>query len=121
MVLDDLNLQIPAGKVTALCGLSGAGTELLILYNIIIVIVLLGKSTVAALLERFYDIEFGEIHIDGRSVRQRGRKREREAGREREREAGREREREREDERQQVYYTVGNRHIDNSTRFIYHL
>ncbi|KAJ2430872.1 hypothetical protein GGF41_000792, partial [Coemansia sp. RSA 2531] len=46
-VLQHFNLDIPAGKVTALCGLSGSG-----------------KSTVAALLERFYDPTAGEIWLD---------------------------------------------------------
>ncbi|KAJ2350555.1 hypothetical protein GGH91_000013 [Coemansia sp. RSA 2671] len=46
-VLHHFNLDIPAGKVTALCGLSGSG-----------------KSTVAALLERFYDPTAGEIWVD---------------------------------------------------------
>lgn len=51
-VLDDFNISLSAGKVIALCGLSGAG-----------------KSTVAVLLERFYDPEFGGIYIDGRDLR----------------------------------------------------
>ncbi|KAJ2008465.1 hypothetical protein GGI04_001126 [Coemansia thaxteri] len=46
-VLQHFNLDIPSGKVTALCGLSGSG-----------------KSTVAALLERFYDPSAGEIWVD---------------------------------------------------------
>lgn len=46
-VLRHFNLDIPAGQVTALCGASGSG-----------------KSTVAALLERFYDPTSGEIWID---------------------------------------------------------
>ncbi|KAJ2743903.1 hypothetical protein GGI20_003379 [Coemansia sp. BCRC 34301] len=46
-VLRHFNLDIPAGKVTALCGMSGSG-----------------KSTVAALLERFYDPSAGEIWMD---------------------------------------------------------
>ncbi|XP_048729281.2 mitochondrial potassium channel ATP-binding subunit-like [Ostrea edulis] len=47
-VLKDFNLKIPKGNVVALVGLSGGG-----------------KSTVAALLERFYDIDNGKISIDG--------------------------------------------------------
>ena len=47
VVLEDLSLTLPAGKVTALCGLSGAG-----------------KSTVAALLERFYEPQTGRIYLD---------------------------------------------------------
>ena len=46
-MLDDLSLTLPEGKVTALCGLSGAG-----------------KSTVAALLERFYEPKGGRIYLD---------------------------------------------------------
>ena len=47
VVLDDLSLTLPEGRVTALCGLSGAG-----------------KSTVAALLERFYEPQGGRIYLD---------------------------------------------------------
>ena len=47
VVLDSLSLTVPDGKVTALCGLSGAG-----------------KSTVAALLERFYEPQGGRIYLD---------------------------------------------------------
>lgn len=47
VVLDDLSLILQSGKVTALCGLSGAG-----------------KSTVAALLERFYEPSGGRIYLD---------------------------------------------------------
>ena len=50
-VLKGLNLVVPAGNMVALCGLSGSG-----------------KSTVASLIERFYDIEDGSITIDGHSV-----------------------------------------------------
>ncbi|KAJ2659854.1 hypothetical protein IWW48_003260 [Coemansia sp. RSA 1200] len=46
-VLERFNLDIPAGQVVALCGRSGSG-----------------KSTVAALLERFYDPSGGEIWLD---------------------------------------------------------
>ncbi|XP_064634815.1 mitochondrial potassium channel ATP-binding subunit-like [Lineus longissimus] len=52
VVLHDFNINIPSGKVVALCGLSGAG-----------------KSTVAALLEHFYDIDSGTIHICGRDIK----------------------------------------------------
>ncbi|KAJ2163011.1 hypothetical protein GGF46_000197 [Coemansia sp. RSA 552] len=46
-ILQRFNLDVPAGQVVALCGASG-----------------LGKSTVAALLERFYDPTGGEIWLD---------------------------------------------------------
>ncbi|KAJ2847754.1 hypothetical protein GGI22_005891, partial [Coemansia erecta] len=46
-VLEHFNLDIPHGQVVALCGASGSG-----------------KSTVAALLERFYDPTSGEIWLD---------------------------------------------------------
>lgn len=51
-VLNDFNLTLPAGKVVALVGSSGGG-----------------KSTVAALLERFYDVDGGSVTIDGRDIR----------------------------------------------------
>ncbi|KAJ2758796.1 hypothetical protein IWQ56_005908, partial [Coemansia nantahalensis] len=47
-VLRRFNLDVPAGQVVALVGPSG-----------------MGKSTVAALLERFYDPSAGEIWLDG--------------------------------------------------------
>lgn len=52
-VLKDFNLKVPRGTVVALVGLSGGG-----------------KSTVAALLERFYDIDDGKISIDGVSLKE---------------------------------------------------
>lgn len=48
-VLEDLTLTLPSGTVTALVGRSGAG-----------------KSTVAALLARFYEPHSGEVLLDGR-------------------------------------------------------
>ncbi|KAL4869183.1 hypothetical protein BDV12DRAFT_196614 [Aspergillus spectabilis] len=51
-VLQDLSLKIPAGKQTALVGLSGSG-----------------KSTVAGLITRFYDSEEGTVFIGGHDVR----------------------------------------------------
>lgn len=47
--LKDVSIDIPRGKITALAGLSGCG-----------------KSTVAALLMRFSDLESGRIRIEGR-------------------------------------------------------
>ncbi|TPX32548.1 hypothetical protein SmJEL517_g04398 [Synchytrium microbalum] len=52
LVLQRLNLELPIGKVVALCGASGAG-----------------KSTVAHLIERFYDPDSGDILLDNISLR----------------------------------------------------
>ncbi len=51
--LNGLSLVAKAGEVTALVGASGAG-----------------KSTVFSLIERFYEINKGEILIDGQDIRQ---------------------------------------------------
>ncbi|XP_077300096.1 mitochondrial potassium channel ATP-binding subunit [Arctopsyche grandis] len=51
-VLKNFNLKIPAGKTVAIVGTSGNG-----------------KSTIAALLERFYDVNDGKVTIDGHDVR----------------------------------------------------
>ncbi|KAK4329380.1 hypothetical protein Pmani_000263 [Petrolisthes manimaculis] len=51
-VLNNFNLRIPAGRMVALVGASGGG-----------------KSTVAQLLERFYDVVRGSITIDGEDLR----------------------------------------------------
>lgn len=50
--LDHINLTIPRGKMVALVGASGAG-----------------KSTIADLLPRFYDVTEGEILLDGTDIR----------------------------------------------------
>jgi len=50
-VLRDLSFIAQAGKMTALVGPSGGG-----------------KSTIVAMLQRFYDVESGEISIDGQNV-----------------------------------------------------
>nr|XP_003704861.1 PREDICTED: ATP-binding cassette sub-family B member 8, mitochondrial [Megachile rotundata] len=52
IILSDFNLNIPAGKTVAIVGSSGNG-----------------KSTIAALLERFYDVNDGSITIDGKDLR----------------------------------------------------
>lgn len=51
-VLQDVSLQIPAGKTVALVGPSGAG-----------------KSTLLNLIPRFYDVSTGAVSIDGQDVR----------------------------------------------------
>lgn len=51
-VLDGINLPVKAGEVVALVGPSGAG-----------------KTTLANLVPRFYDVSSGAILIDGRDVR----------------------------------------------------
>ena len=51
-VLKDYTLQVPANSTAALVGSSGSG-----------------KSTVIALLERFYDAEGGQILIDGVDIK----------------------------------------------------
>lgn len=53
LVLDDLDLKVPAGKTTALVGPSGCG-----------------KSTLVGLLERWYLPQSGEILLDGRDVKE---------------------------------------------------
>ena len=51
-VLNDINLEIPAGKVVALVGMSGGG-----------------KSTLADLIPRFHDVQEGRVSVDGINVR----------------------------------------------------
>src|SRR5581483_5956731 len=50
--MQDLNLEVKAGEVVALVGPSGGG-----------------KTTIANLLPRFYDVVAGAVTIDGRNVR----------------------------------------------------
>ena len=51
VVMEDINLVVPAGKTTALVGASGSG-----------------KSTIVGLVERFYDPVGGHIYLDGHDV-----------------------------------------------------
>lgn len=51
VVMEDVNLFVPAGKTTALVGASGSG-----------------KSTIVGLVERFYDPVGGEVLFDGHSI-----------------------------------------------------
>ncbi|XP_061384306.1 mitochondrial potassium channel ATP-binding subunit isoform X2 [Danaus plexippus] len=53
VILRNFNLKIPAGKTVAIVGTSGNG-----------------KSTIAALLERFYDVTQGSVTIDGVDVKE---------------------------------------------------
>ena len=51
-VLEDINLDIPARQVVALVGPTGVG-----------------KSTMASLIPRFYDVKSGSITLDGHDIR----------------------------------------------------
>lgn len=51
VVMENVNLAIPAGKTTALVGESGSG-----------------KSTIVGLVERFYDPVGGAVFLDGRNI-----------------------------------------------------
>jgi ATP-binding cassette subfamily B protein len=51
-ILHDLNLAIEPGQMVALVGPTGAG-----------------KTTIISLIPRFYDVDSGEVRIDGRDVR----------------------------------------------------
>lgn len=51
-VLEDVSLSIPSNKMTGVVGLSGSG-----------------KSTIAALIERFYDPNTGKVTVDGTDLR----------------------------------------------------
>ena len=51
-VLEHINLKVPVGEIIAIVGTSGAG-----------------KSTIANLIPRFYDVSSGSISIDGTDIR----------------------------------------------------
>jgi len=51
-VLKDFSLEIPKGKMVALVGQSGSG-----------------KSTIASLLTRFYDVQEGSVKVDGIDIK----------------------------------------------------
>ncbi len=51
VVMENVNLKVPAGKTTALVGASGSG-----------------KSTIVGLVERFYDPVGGHVYLDGHEV-----------------------------------------------------
>ena len=51
VVMEDVNLVVPAGKTTALVGASGSG-----------------KSTIVGLVERFYDPVGGRVYLDGHDI-----------------------------------------------------
>ncbi|KAG5982744.1 hypothetical protein E4U55_001437 [Claviceps digitariae] len=51
VVMDEVTLEIPAGKTTALVGASGSG-----------------KSTIVGLVERFYNPVQGTVYLDGRDI-----------------------------------------------------
>ena len=52
-ILQQLSFQVPSGSKVAIVGASGAG-----------------KSTIARLLYRFYELESGQILVDGQDIRQ---------------------------------------------------
>ena len=51
-ILSNFSIKIPAGQMVALVGSSGGG-----------------KSTIAALVERFYDCDSGQITLDGKNLK----------------------------------------------------
>ena len=53
MIIKHLSFKVPAGKSVAIVGSTGSG-----------------KSTIMRLLYRFYDIDAGQIFIDGQDISQ---------------------------------------------------
>jgi ABC-type multidrug transport system fused ATPase/permease subunit len=51
MIIDNLSFKVPAGKSVGIVGTTGSG-----------------KSTIMRLLYRFYDIDEGQILIDGQDI-----------------------------------------------------
>ena len=51
-VINDISFQVPAGKTVAIVGPSGSG-----------------KSTISRILFRFYDVDEGDVLIDGQDIR----------------------------------------------------
>ena len=70
-MLSELSLELAGGQVTALCGLSGAGELVMTCIHTISKIIpfdCTGKSTIAALLERFYEPQEGVVKLDGQDI-----------------------------------------------------
>lgn len=51
IILEDINFEVPSGKMVALVGPTGSG-----------------KTTIVSLLSRFYNVDSGTIYIDGQDI-----------------------------------------------------